>query len=66
MVTGTGRNVPTYVSNSGFSVCESVKILGFEIGRNFDDLQKNFDKKKTVLKKLLTFGRNLTLALLVE
>jgi hypothetical protein len=42
IITGT-RNIPGYVLESGFSLTEKLKILGFDITKNSADLQNNFE-----------------------
>jgi hypothetical protein len=56
MITGTNvRQIPNYITESGFKVVEKVKILGFEISRDHNDLVSNFEKPFEKIRALVNF-----------
>jgi hypothetical protein len=55
LLVGTNE-VPVYVIESGFTVTDSVKILGFNITKNVTDLENNLTLCLEKLKKLLDIG----------
>jgi hypothetical protein len=56
MITGTNiRQIPNYITESGFEVVDKVKILGFEITRDYNDLVSNFEKPFEKIRALVNF-----------
>jgi hypothetical protein len=62
MITGTDT-IPDYVLNSGFSVADKLKILGFDITKNHQDLEKNFGKILLTVEKIGNFWSKFKLSL---
>jgi hypothetical protein len=63
LIIGTDR-VPDYATSSDFAVVNSLKILGINITRNFDDLYSNFDKVETKIVSTANFWKRFNLSLI--
>jgi exonuclease III len=63
MLTGFEGPVPDYVLQSGFMVSDKLKILGFEITKNFRDLESNFQGALQKIRSLVTFWSRFRLSL---
>jgi hypothetical protein len=50
LITGNDGIIPEYILNSGFPVTTTLKILGFEITKNFLDFDKVIDKLNTTVR----------------
>jgi hypothetical protein len=55
--------VPPCVQNSGFQIVNSIKVLGFDITKNHEDLKSNFDKSIEKIKKTARFWDRFKLSL---
>jgi ribosomal protein S18 len=62
IITGT-RNIPGYLLESGFSLTEKLKILGFDITKNSADLQNNFENAIKKIEKIGAFWSKFKLSL---
>jgi hypothetical protein len=62
LVIGTDT-VPEYVTSSGFAVVNSIKVLGFNITRNYRDLDDNLENCSTKIKKIVKFWDRFRLSL---
>jgi hypothetical protein len=52
MLIGTGTDmIPDYVLESGFTVAERIKVLGFSLSKNMASLQLNLDTCLDKIKK---------------
>jgi hypothetical protein len=63
LIIGTDR-VPDYATSSDFAVVNSLKILGINITRNFDDLYNNFDTVETKIASTVNFWKRFNLSLI--
>jgi exonuclease III len=63
MIIGTNGIIPDYVYNSGFQIVQSVKILGFDISRNFADMTNNFNPVIEKITKIIRFWDRFRLSL---
>jgi hypothetical protein len=51
MFIGSNNDAPEFILDSGFQLVNTVKMLGFEISKNFEDLQNNFKKPVEKIQK---------------
>jgi exonuclease III len=64
MMVGNGNlPVPPCVQNSGFQIVDSIKVLGFDITKNYEDLNSNFDDSIKKIKKTARFWERFKLSL---
>jgi hypothetical protein len=63
MIIGTNGIIPDFVYNSGFQIVQSVKILGFDISRNFADMTNNFNPVIEKITKIIRFWERFRLSL---
>jgi hypothetical protein len=63
MLIGSNNDAPDFILDSGFQLVNSVKMLGFEISKNFEDLQNNFKKPVEKIKKIANFWTRFRLSL---
>jgi hypothetical protein len=62
LVTGTDE-IPEFIRQSGFSVANEIKILGFTVTRDFADFEKNIDNAVAKIKKIAAFWSRFKLSL---
>jgi hypothetical protein len=62
LILGT-NTVPDYIIESGFSVANEIKILGFNITRNAGDLWKNIEPAIEKIRNTATFWNRYRLSL---
>jgi hypothetical protein len=55
--------IPDFISESGFTVSNEIKILGFKITKNHQDIAKNFEPAVEKIKKSATFWSRFKLSL---
>jgi hypothetical protein len=55
--------VPDYVLNSGFAVTDKLHILGFDITKNVEDLQNNYEKIAEKIKSIIRYWEQFRLSL---
>jgi hypothetical protein len=63
LIVGATEPVPDYVTNSGFAVTNKLNILGFDITKNADDLQKNYEKVTEKIRSMVRFWERFRLSL---
>jgi hypothetical protein len=54
MIIGTD-NIPDFVTQSGFDLTNSIRMLGFDITKNFNDLPDNFNKSIEKMQGIIRF-----------
>jgi hypothetical protein len=62
-VAGTD-NIPDFIRGSGFEVVNKLKILGFEITKNYNDLVQNIHKATDKIKNIIRFWTRFRLSLI--
>jgi hypothetical protein len=62
LIIGTDE-IPEYIANSGFAVVDELKILGFIITKNHNDLKNNFILVLDKIKKIIRFWDRFKLSL---
>jgi hypothetical protein len=62
MIVGT-ENVPEFVNLSGFQVCNTLRILGFDITKNYKDLTNNFTGVLDKIERMANFWNRYRLSL---
>jgi exonuclease III len=63
MLIGYDGHAPDYVINCGFEIVDSLKILGFTITKNWQELNGNFSKAFEKIKNTGTFWERFRLSL---
>jgi hypothetical protein len=63
MLIGSNNDAPDFILDSGFQLVDTVKMLGFEISKNFKNLQENFKKPIEKIRKLDNFWTRFRLSL---
>jgi hypothetical protein len=64
LITGTQNEpIPDYITNSGFEVASKIKILGFELTKNAEDLQNNFLPVLEKIRSLIRFWSRFKLSI---
>jgi exonuclease III len=63
LIIGTDDDPPEYVINSGFSLVNKIKILGYNVTREFTELENNFTEKLEKLKSVIRFWERFRLSL---
>jgi hypothetical protein len=46
LLIGSDADPPEFLTNSGFEISNKLKILGYEVTKNFTDMENNFDKTR--------------------
>jgi hypothetical protein len=64
MVVSNNNLVPDFVASSGFQIVDVFKMLGFEITKNFEDMQTNFKKPIEKIKRIANFWSRFRLSLM--
>jgi hypothetical protein len=63
LLIGSDADPPEFLTNSGFEISNKLKILGFEVTKNFIELENNFDKTIDKLKNIARFWDRFKLSL---
>jgi hypothetical protein len=63
LIVGLNMPVPDYVLNSGFAVTDKLHILGFDITKNVEDLQNNYEKIAEKIKSIIRYWERFRLSL---
>jgi hypothetical protein len=64
MILGSEIAIPEFVTDSGFEVVNSVKILGISITKNFADLPQNFLKTEEKISNIKRFWQRFNLSII--
>jgi hypothetical protein len=66
LITGTEGDIPDFVHESGFTITDSVTILGFKITKNCDDLWQNFERVIERVRSQANFWARFRLSLVAK